>query len=83
MTGSDWNLRKEESSLMGNRRFVFTILGCYLLGVGVLTGMLIEDIRFDKSRNTLLIQLENETSTLRKHLIAIERQTGVDREAMP
>ncbi len=68
---------------MGNRRFVVTILGCYLLGVGVLTGMLIEDIRFDKSRSALLTQLENDTSTLRKHLIAIERQTGVDRKATP
>jgi len=66
--------------MMGNRRFVFAIVGCYLVGVGVLTGMLIEHIRFDESRSALLTQLENDTSTLHKRLIAIERQTDVERD---
>jgi hypothetical protein len=30
---------------MGNRRFVFAIVGVYLLGLGVLIGMLVEDVR--------------------------------------
>jgi hypothetical protein len=66
---------------MENRRFVYAIVGCYLMGVGVLTGMLIEDIRFDESRSALLTELENDTSTLHKRLIAIERATVVDEGA--
>lgn len=68
---------------METRRFVFAIVGCYLLGLGVLTGMLIEDIRFDESRSTLLTQLENDTSTLHKRLIAIERETAEERTTPP
>ncbi len=64
---------------MENRRFLFAIAGCYLLGLGVLTGMLIEDIRFDESRSALLTQLENDTSMLHKRLIAIERETAEER----
>jgi hypothetical protein len=66
---------------MENRRFVLAIVGCYLVGVGVLTGMLIEDIRFDESRSALLTQLEDDTSTLHQRLIAIERETVVDEGA--
>jgi hypothetical protein len=35
---------------MGNPRFVFAIVGIYLLGLGVLIGMLIDHIEFDESR---------------------------------
>ncbi len=68
---------------MGNRRFVFAIVGCYLLGMGVLTGMLIERIRFDQSRSALLTQLENDTRTLHQRLIAIERETAVEPKGAP
>ena len=68
---------------MENRGFVLTMVGCYLLGLGVLTGMLIEDMRLDEFRSTLLTQLENDTSTLHKRLIAIERQTAEPRTTMP
>ncbi len=68
---------------MENRRFVFTIVGCYLLGVGVLTGMLIDHIRFDESRSALLTQLENDTRTLHQRLIAIEHETVVEPTKTP
>ncbi len=64
---------------MENRQVVFAIAGCYLMGVGILTGMLVEDIRFDKSRSALLTQLEKDTTRLHKQLIATERETTVDR----
>ena len=68
---------------MENRRFLFAIVGCYLLGLGVLTGMLIEDIRFDESRSALLTQLENDTNMLHKRLIAVERETAEERTTTP
>jgi Zn-dependent membrane protease YugP len=45
---------------MGNRRFIFAMVGIYLLGLGVLIGMLVEDVRFDESRSALLTQLDEE-----------------------
>ena len=45
---------------MQNRRFVFAIVGFYLLSVGALTGMLIEEFRFDGTRSVLLTQLEKD-----------------------
>ena len=68
---------------MENRRFVFVIVGFYLLGVGVLTGMLIEDIRFDEARSAIFTQLEKDTNTLHKRLIAIEQETTVERKSNP
>ncbi len=59
---------------MKNRRFVSLLVGCYLLGLGVLTGMLIEDIRFDESRSALLSRLENDTSKLHQRLMTMERE---------
>ena len=63
---------------MENRRFV--IIACfYLLGVGILTGMLIERVRFDESRSVLFTQLEEDTHKLHERLMAIERETDVER----
>jgi hypothetical protein len=64
---------------MENRRFVVVIVSLYLLGVGVLTGMLIERVRFDESRSVLVTQLEEDTHKLHERLIAIERETDVER----
>jgi hypothetical protein len=64
---------------MENRRFVVVILSLYLLGVGVLTGMLIERVRFDESRSVLFTQLEDDTHKLHERLMAIERETDVER----
>lgn len=49
---------------MGNRWFGFAIVTSYLVGFGVLTGTLIERIRFDESRSVLLKQLDEDRSKL-------------------
>jgi hypothetical protein len=64
---------------MENRRFVVVIVSLYLLGVGVLTGMLIERVRFDESRSVLFTQLEEDTHKLHERRMAIERETDVER----
>ena len=65
---------------MENRRFVFAIVGFYLLSVGALTGMLIEEFRFDGTRSVLLTQLEKDAHRLRERLMAMERETAVGRK---
>jgi hypothetical protein len=54
----------------------------YLVGFGVLTGTLIERIRFDESRSVLLKQLDEDRSKLYGRLMAIERGTTVDRKGI-
>ena len=39
---------------MKNRRFVFAIVGIYLLALGFVIGMLIDHVEFDESRSVLL-----------------------------
>ena len=68
---------------MENRQVVLAIMGCYLMGLGVLSGMLIEDIRFDKSRSALLAQLEKENDTLHERLMEIEREAAEQPEGTP
>jgi hypothetical protein len=65
---------------MENRRSVFGVVGLYLLGVGVLTGMLIERIRFDEARSVLLTRLDQDAHRLRERLMAIEGETVVERK---
>jgi hypothetical protein len=72
-----------EGGVMENQRFVFTVVGLYLLGVGVLTGMLIERIRFDEARSVLLTELDRDAHRLRERLMAIERETAVARKGTP
>jgi hypothetical protein len=64
---------------MENQRFVVVIVSLYLLAVGVLTGMLVERVRFDESRSVLFTQLEEDTHKLHERLMAIERETDVER----
>lgn len=68
---------------MGNRRFVFAVVGIYLLALGALVGMLIDHIEFDQSRSVLLTQLDEETHQLHKRLMAIERETIVEHNGTP
>ena len=68
---------------MGNRRFIFSMVGIYLLGLGVLIGMLVEDVRFDESRSALLTQLDEDTHRLHERLMAIESETTVDGKSTP
>jgi len=65
---------------MGNRRFSFVIEAFYLLGVGVLVGMLIERVRFDDARSVLLKQLDQDRNRLHGRLMAIEREAAVERK---
>ena len=64
---------------MENRRFVVVIVCLYLLGVGVLTGMLIDHVQFDESRSVLLAQLEEDTHKLHERLMEMERETTGER----
>jgi hypothetical protein len=64
---------------MENQRFVVVIVSLYLLAVGVLNGMLVERVRFDESRSVLFTQLEDDTHKLHERLMAIERETDVER----
>ena len=68
---------------MGNRRFVFAVVGLYLLALGALIGMLIDHIEFDESRSVLLTQLDEETHRLHERLMAIERETTVEHNGTP
>ena len=52
---------------MGNPRFVFAIVGIYLLGLGVLIGMLIDHIEFDESGRSLT-QLDEDTHRVHERL---------------
>ena len=61
---------------MEGRRLILAIVGCYLLGLGILTGMLIEKIRFDESRSVLLTEIDHDRQRLHERLIAIERETA-------
>ena len=60
---------------MEKRRFVVAVIGFYLLGLGVLTGMLIEHVWFDESRSVLFAQFEEDTHKLHERLMEIERET--------
>ena len=64
---------------MENQRFVVVIVSLYLLAVGVLTGILVERVRFDESRSVLFTQLEDDTHKLHERLMAIEGETDVER----
>ena len=54
-------------------RFVATVAVVYMLGVGFLSGMIVDGIRFDESRSRLLSRLEEDTQQVHQRLIAIER----------
>lgn len=53
-------------------RFVATVAAVYLLGVGFLSGMIVDRIRFDESRSELLARLDQDSQRVRQRLIAIE-----------
>ena len=67
---------------MGNRWFGFAIVTLYLVGFGVLTGTLIERIRFDESLSVLLKQLDEDRSKLYGRLMVIEPGTTVERKGI-
>ena len=62
---------KTESAV--KNRFIVTVAVFSLLGVGFLSGMIVDRIRFDEARSSLLARLEEDTQTVHQRLIAIER----------
>jgi hypothetical protein len=68
---------------MKNRRFVFAIVGIYLLALGFVIGMLIDHVEFDESRSVLLRQLDEDTHRLHERLIAIELEPAVAHAGTP
>ena len=63
------------------QRFIVTVAGLYLLGVGFLSGMIIDRIRFDETRSGLLARLEEDSHTVHERLMAIEREESRERPA--
>ena len=63
-------------------RFIVTVAVFSLLGVGFLSGMIVDRIRFDESRSTLLTRLEKDTQRVHQRLIAIEREESSE-ESIP
>ena len=57
-----------------HRRFIITVVALYLLGVGFLSGMLVDHIRFDAARSGLLTRLEEDSRRVHQYLMAIERE---------
>jgi hypothetical protein len=62
---------KTESAV--KNRFIVTVAVFSLLGVGFLSGMIVDCIRFDEARSGLLARLEENTQRVHQRLIAIER----------
>ena len=63
-------------------RFIVTVVVFSLLGAGFLSGMIVDRIRFDESRSTLLTRLEKDTQRVHQRLIAIEREESSE-ESIP
>ena len=56
------------------QRFIVTVAGLYLLGVGFLSGMIADRVCFDESRSGLLARLEEDSHSVHERLMAIERE---------
>ena len=62
------------------RRAVIIGLGCvYLGGIGFLSGMLVERMRFDLRRAAVLTRLADAEKRLHAHLMDIERELDARR----
>jgi hypothetical protein len=66
-----------ERAVMTRRRLgVLLAAGCiYLAGLGFLTGVVVERVRFDRQRGILLQHLAATQERLHTHLMDLERQT--------
>ena len=54
-------------------RLIVTVAVVLVLSVGFLSGMIVDRIRFDKSRSEILTRLEEDSQKVHQRLIAIER----------
>jgi len=63
---------KTESAIKD--RFIVIVAAFYLLGVGFLSGMIVDHIRFDEARSGLLARLVEDSHRAQGRLMAIERE---------
>jgi hypothetical protein len=62
------------------RRLVIGIgLGVYLVGFGVLAGMMLDRMRYDRQRAEVLARYERSLTELNAHRIALEKLTWAGR----
>jgi len=63
-------------------RFIVTVAVFYLLGIGFLSGMIVDRIRFDEVRSGLLARLNEDSHGMHERLMAIEREGSREGSAM-
>ena len=62
---------------MKTRRIVLAFgVGVYLVGFGMLTGMMVDRMRFDHQRSEILARYERAVTGLNAHRMALEKLTG-------
>jgi hypothetical protein len=62
---------------MKTRRIVLAFgVGAYLVSFGMLTGMVVERLRFDRQRSEVLARYERAVTDLNAHRIALEKLAG-------
>ena len=59
--------------------FIVTVVALYLLGVGFLSGMLVDHVRFDEARSELLTRLDEDSHSVHQRLMALEREESRER----
>jgi hypothetical protein len=65
---------------MKTRRIVVGVgLGVYLIGFGMLVGMALDRMRFDRERSEVLARYERSLTDLNAHRMALEKLAGVAR----
>ncbi len=71
---------KTESAV--KNRFIVTVAAFSLLGVGFLSGMIVDRIRFDEVRSGLLARLDEDSHRMHERLMAIDREGSREGSAM-
>jgi hypothetical protein len=62
---------------MKTRRIVLAFgVGAYLVSFGMLTGMVVDRMRFDRQRSEVLARYERAVTDLNAHRIALEKLAG-------
>lgn len=59
---------------MKTRRVVLAVgIGVYLVGFGMLTGMMVDRMRFDRQRSEVLARYDRAVTDLHAHRMALEK----------
>ena len=65
---------------MKTRRLVIGVsLGVYLVGFGMLAGMTLDRMRYDRQRSEVIAQYERSLTQLNAHRMALEKLAEVQR----